>query len=287
MLLTTLTGKLERAAFLDPVASLVTAGVDAVLPRGRVKDALHGKPLGHPAHPGMVAAPIGMWTGALLLDLTAGDSGRSAARRLVGAGTLLVAPTAAAGFADWSELGEFQRPKRVGLAHAAVNVAVAVLYGASWWARRRGDHVTGRNLALVGAAGLGVGGYLGGHLAYSQGVGVNRNADEDSMQPLEWTDAVAYEQVVEGELQRVEVDGQPVVLTRRQGSVHAMGAVCSHYGAPLEQGEVDGDGCLVCPWHGSRFRLGDGSVAQGPATAAQTSYETRPQGDRLQLRARR
>lgn len=287
MLLTTLTGKLERAAFIDPVASLLTAAVHAVLPRGPVKDALHGRPLGHAAHPLMVAAPIGMWTGALLLDLTAGDSGRSAAKRLVGAGVLLVAPTAAAGLADWSELGEFQRPKRVGLAHATANAVTAALYGASWWARHRGEHDRGRNLALLGAAGLGVGGYLGGHLSYSQGVGVNRNADEDGKQPRDWTDVLPAGQVVEGELQRADVDGRPVVLTRRDGAVHAMGAVCSHYGAPLEQGEVDGDGCLVCPWHDSRFRLRDGSVARGPATAGQTSYETRLQGDRLQLRARR
>ena len=287
MWLTTLTGKLERAAFLDPAASLVTAGVNAVLPRGPVKDTLHGRPFGHAAHPMMVAAPIGMWTGAMLLDLTSGAAGRSAAKRLVGAGVLLVAPTAAAGLADWSELGEFQRPKRVGLVHAAANAVTVALYGASWWARRGGDHARGRNLALLGAAGLGVGGYLGGHLAYSQGVGVNRNADEDSQQPREWTDASPDGQIAEGELQRVDVDGKPVVLTRWNGAVHAMGAVCSHYGAPLEQGEVDGDGCLVCPWHDSRFRLSDGSVARGPATSAQTSYETRLQGGRLQLRARR
>ena len=35
--------------------------------------------------------------------------------------------------------------------------------------------------------GLGVGGYLGGHLSYAQGVGVNRNADE-APKPREWTD---------------------------------------------------------------------------------------------------
>ncbi|MCW2713359.1 MAG: iron-sulfur protein [Frankiales bacterium] len=287
MWLTTLAGKLERAAFLDPVASVVTSGVDAVLPKGKVKDALHGRPLGHAAHPLMVTAPIGLWTGALLLDLTAGESGRSAAKRLVGAGVLAVAPTAAAGFADWSELGEFRRPKRVGLVHATANAATAALYAASWLARQRGDHRRGRELALLGVVGLSVGGYLGGHLSYAEGVGVNRNADEDAKQPREWTDAVADADVTEGHLQRVEVGGRPIVMTRRDGAVHAMGAVCSHFGAPLDEGEVDDDGCLVCPWHQSRFRLHDGSVARGPATSPQTSYETRLSGGRLQLRARR
>jgi nitrite reductase/ring-hydroxylating ferredoxin subunit/uncharacterized membrane protein len=262
----------------------VTAAVQAVLPPGPVKDALHGRWLGHPVHPLLVAVPIGLWSGASLLDLTPGDT-RSAARRLVGAGVLSVLPTAAAGWADWSELGAFQRPKRVGLVHAAANNVTALVYAASWLARRRGDESRGRGLALLGLVGLGVGGYLGGHLAYSQGVGVDRNADEPP-KPRDWTDAAASADVADGALVRVDVQGQQVLLTRRGGRVLAIGAVCSHYGAPLEEGEVDGEGCVVCPWHGSRFRLEDGSVARGPAVSPQLSYEVRETGDRLELRVR-
>jgi nitrite reductase/ring-hydroxylating ferredoxin subunit/uncharacterized membrane protein len=280
----TVTGRLEEAEVLDPAAEKVGRAVARLLPPGPVKDALHGRWLGHQLHPLLVALPIGMWSGATLLDLTAGRDGRSAAQRLVGAGVLLVVPTAAAGWADWSELGAFQRPKRVGLVHAAANNLTAVVYVASWLARRRGDHDRGRTLALVGAAGLGVGGYLGGHLAYSQGVGVDRNADE-SKKPREWTDAAAAADVPADGLLRVEVAGQQVVLANVSGRVQAMGATCSHYGAPLDQGSVEGD-CLVCPWHGSRFRLSDGSVARGPATAPQLSYDVRLQGERVQLRVR-
>jgi hypothetical protein len=68
-------------------------------------------------------------------------------------------------------------------------------------------------LAMAGALGLSVGGYLGGHLAYSEGVAVNRNADR-SHAPTEWTDAAAASDVVPGELHSVEVEGQPVVLAR-------------------------------------------------------------------------
>ena len=281
----TLTGKLEQAKLLDPAADRVSGVVNRVLPGGPVKDLLHGTWLGHAVHPLLIALPIGMWTGASVLDLTACDDGsRKAARRLVGAGVLAVAPTAATGWADWSELGAFRRPKRVGLVHAAVNNATTAVYAASWLARRRGDHARGRNLALAGSVGLMVGGYLGGHLAYSQGVGVNRNADR-AKTPRDWTDAAAAADVVEGSPLRVEVKGQPVVLVRAGGRVTAMGAVCSHYGAPLEEGEVDGE-CLVCPWHGSRFRLDDGAVDRGPATSPQTSYDVRTSGERLELRVR-
>lgn len=280
----TLTGRLEEAGQLDPAAEGVGRLVTKLLPPGPIKDALHGRWLGHQLHPLLVALPIGMWSGATLLDLTAGRDGHRAAQRLVGAGVLLVAPTAAAGWADWSDLGAFQRPKRVGLIHAAANSLTTIVYAASWLARRRGNHAGGRALALLGATGLGVGGYLGGHLAYSQGVGVNRNADEQK-EPRKWTDAAAADDVPANGLMRIEVAGQSVVLVATSGQLHAMGATCSHYGAPLDQGSVERD-CLVCPWHGSRFRLSDGSVARGPATAPQLSYDVRIHGDRVQLRVR-
>jgi nitrite reductase/ring-hydroxylating ferredoxin subunit/uncharacterized membrane protein len=279
----TVTGRLEQARSLDPVVERVESAVNRILPPGTVKDALHGRWLGHALHPLLIALPIGFWSGASLLDLTpAREGSRRAAQRLVGAGLLVAVPTAASGLADWSALGAFHRPKRVGFVHAATNTAAAVLYGASWLARRRGDQDRGRLLALTGAGGLAVGGYLGGHLAYSQAVGVNRNADQQR-EPRDWTDAAAAAQVVEGGLHRVEVAGIPVVLTRLRGEVLGLAATCSHYGGPLEEAEVVDD-CLVCPWHGSRFRLADGSVARGPATAAQAAYEVRISGERIQLR---
>ena len=284
----TLTGKLEQAKVLDPVAGGVNAVVHKVLPRGPVKDALHGTWLGHSVHPLLVAVPIGMWSGALLLDLTAGKAGHDAARRLVGAGVLAVLPTAATGLADWSELGVAKKPKRVGLVHATANVATTVVYGLSWLARRQGDHARGRRLALLGAGGLAVGGYLGGHLSYSQAVGVNRNAGE-ATKPRTWTDAGAAADLPERQPKRVDVDGQQIVLVRQDGQLHAMSATCSHWSGPMEEGELvtsGDDKCLECPWHGSRFRLVDGSVARGPATTSQLSYDVRATGDRLQVRVR-
>ena len=278
-----MTGKLERAKQLDPVVEAVSGVASKVLPPGPVKDALHGRWLGHPLHPLMITLPIGLWSGALLLDFTGGS--REAARRLVGTGVLAFVPTASAGWADWSELGAFHEPKRVGLVHAAANGFSAALFGASWLARRNGDDRRGRVLALFGAAGVTVGGYLGGHLSYSQGVGVNRNADADQS-PADWADAAAVADLPADGLLRVEVDDQPIVLARSGGELYAMLATCTHYGGPLDQGQLV-DGCVECPWHGSRFRLSDGSVARGPATAPETSYDVRTVGDRVEVRARR
>ena len=287
----TATGKLEQAAALDPVANGLEKVISTVLPRGRVKDLLHGTWLGHQLHPLLVAVPIGLWSGVSLLDLTAAkDKGaRRAAQRLVGAGVLAALPAAASGAADYSELGAFQRPKRVGAVHSAANNLTLVLYTASWLARRKGNQARGARLALAGAATMSVGGYLGGHLAYAEGVGVNRNADLPK-EPTDWTDVdLDPTTVLEGDMKRVEVAGQQVLLARTANGLQAIGAVCGHYGAPLEQGELKagGDACVVCPWHASEFRMRDGKVVHGPATSPQPSYEVRtPAAGKLQLRIR-
>ncbi|HWH31011.1 MAG TPA: Rieske 2Fe-2S domain-containing protein [Mycobacteriales bacterium] len=276
-----LTGRLEQAKALDPAADVVSGVAGRVLRKGPVKDLLHGTWLGHPVHPLLIAVPIGFWSGATLLDLTGQPV---AARRLVGAGVLAAGPTAATGMADYSELGTAKRPKRVGLVHAVANWATIGVQLASWRARSRGEHVKGAALSLAAMGGLAVGGYLGGHLAYSQAVGVNRNADV-RLSPRDWADVAADADVVEGQPLRVTAAKQPVVLVRRGGVVHALGATCSHWGGPLDEGSVDGD-CIVCPWHGSAFRLADAGVVRGPATSPQPLYDVRVVDGRVQVRAR-
>ncbi len=47
---------------------------------------------------------------------------------------------------------------------------------------------------------------------------------------------------------------------------------------PLANGEIvscGGEACVVCPWHGSTFRLRDGHVERGPATSPQPVLEVR------------
>jgi nitrite reductase/ring-hydroxylating ferredoxin subunit len=71
---------------------------------------------------------------------------------------------------------------------------------------------------------------------------------------------------------------------RHHGAVVALDARCPHRGAPLEEGAVR-DGCVVCPWHGSVFRLDDGSLVQGPSTADLPHYDCRVTGDFVEVRA--
>jgi Rieske [2Fe-2S] domain len=59
-------------------------------------------------------------------------------------------------------------------------------------------------------------------------------------------------------------------------AVSAGGLLGGHMSGPLSDSDLE-DGCLTCPWHGSEFRISDGSVARGPATAPQPVFETRVQ----------
>jgi len=49
-------------------------------------------------------------------------------------------------------------------------------------------------------------------------------------------------------------------------------ARCSHAGAPLVEGDLDGD-ILTCPWHYSQFMVSDGSVVRGPANSHLNLYD--------------
>lgn len=57
--------------------------------------------------------------------------------------------------------------------------------------------------------------------------------------------------------------GQKVVVTQPSaGEFKAFSAICTHQGCTVSEVK---DGTIHCPCHGSRFRITDGSVAQGPA----------------------
>jgi nitrite reductase/ring-hydroxylating ferredoxin subunit len=48
------------------------------------------------------------------------------------------------------------------------------------------------------------------------------------------------------------------------GNYFAVGRKCRHLRADLAGGSIDDDGCLMCPWHGSKYDVNTGQMVLGP-----------------------
>ena len=268
----------------DAPGKAIAKWIRGVLPAGGgVKDVMSGTWIGHALHPLLTDVPIGTWTSATMLDLFGGRASRPAAQKLVGVGLAAAGPTAWAGWADWADTEPGNDPvRRVGMAHAIANGTAAALYGASFAARRRGAHTSGVLLGLAGAGAMAAGGWMGGDLVLARGVGVNETLfDED---PSDWTPVLDASMLVDDRPTRAMAGERPLLIVRRNGTLHALANRCAHRGGPLDEGDLEGD-CIVCPWHGTRFRLEDGSVQRGPSPYPQPVFEARVHEGRVEVRA--
>jgi nitrite reductase/ring-hydroxylating ferredoxin subunit/uncharacterized membrane protein len=272
--------RLEKADRLDRLSDSLQQALQSRL-QGRVADLLHGVWLGHPLHPVLIQAPVGAWVSAAVLDALPGAT--RPATVLVGVGTASALPAAVAGWNDWAALP--RGPRRVGLVHAVSNGVGIGLYAASFIARLTGNHRLGKGLAYAGLSAASLGAYLGGHLVYRFGAGVNQAAPAEHRIPEGWHDLCEFGALTEGHGLVSRIGDVPVLVTRTGDSATAMIEQCGHETGPLGEGEftrVDGVDCVVCPWHGSTFRLSDGGVVHGPATTDQPVLRTRVREGRVE-----
>ena len=156
-----------------------------------------------------------------------------------------------------------------------------MLFGASLAARRRGARAPGKLFALAGAGALGASGYLGGHLSYAEGVGVDQTVFEQ--QADEWTPVLREDELPDGELRCAEVGGVGSCSRASEGELHALSDRCAHRGGPLDEGELE-DGCVICPLHGSAFRLADGAIERGPSAYPQPVWQVRVRDGMIELK---
>jgi nitrite reductase/ring-hydroxylating ferredoxin subunit/uncharacterized membrane protein len=267
--------RLERARSLDGTVRAISETVTKVLRPGPVKDALHGVPLGHPAHPPLTDVPLGLWVSASVLDLL--PNTERATRTLITAGLATAVPTALTGLADFSALHRQQQ--RVGLVHAVSNVTASALYTASLLTRRRGHEATGKALSYVGLTALFAGGYLGGHMAFRQAAGASHADQVAHLVSLGWHDLCMFDELPDGWPVHRRLGYISLFVLRSGDEAHVLADRCAHLAGPLHQGRVvtddEGELCVICPWHGSTFRVADGNVVHGPATGRQPAFESR------------
>lgn len=120
-------------------------------------------------------------------------------------------------------------------------------------------------------------------MAYRRGIGVNQTAFRKPV--AEWTQVLDSDGLPEGEPRMVRLEGDDLLLYRSGEKVFALANRCSHRGGPLNEGEIK-DGAVTCPLHMSTFKLEDGSVLNGPATAPQPCYEAQVNDGKVEVRSR-
>jgi nitrite reductase/ring-hydroxylating ferredoxin subunit/uncharacterized membrane protein len=282
----------EKFGWLDSVASPVqqtaTRLFNASPVTRKIKDVLNGTPFRHRMHPAVIIVPLGAWTMAVLFDLLDTMSSgaerqayRKAADASIAVGIVGALPAAKTGVADWVDLYDHRR--RVGMAHALLNVAALTCFSGSLALRRMNGSARGAGQVLSGA-GYGLvtlGGMLGGELVYTLGVNVPHTVYPKP--PNEFTDVLASSDLKDGTPVVVEAERVPVLLMRRSDEIYAVDAWCPHAGGPLANGTFDGD-VVECPWHQSRFCLADGKPLQGPATAPLRTFEVKEEMGRISVK---
>jgi nitrite reductase/ring-hydroxylating ferredoxin subunit/uncharacterized membrane protein len=245
---------------------------------------LHGgRWVGHPLHPALSDLPIGLWTGAMVLDALDGSlpprRGVDAVGVLSAAGILAAGATAVTGLTDWTVSNDQDR--RVGLFHGLLNTVALGLQCAALGTRMAGHRSTARALGAASLTVTAGAAYLGGHLVFTKGVMVNRVAWATG--PRRWTRVLQEEDLPDDSPVAVVAEGRQIMLYRHGGSLYAIDNICSHAGGILSRGPVS-DLTVTCPLHGSRFALADGCVIRGPASQPQPVLPTRIRSGWIEVR---
>lgn len=239
-----------------------------------IRDFLNGRWLGHPLHAVLTDAPIGILFLVIVLDVV---GQRTAADVALVVGILAMLAAAISGAADYADTDGTARERAT--VHSALMVVALLVYVASLAVRASGgdDRTVAAWTSIVGFLVLAAGAYVGGDVVYVLGNMVNRHAFRGAgtkwiaLEPAELDDAG---DIPEGRPVKAKLGINTLVLVRQGETVLALHDTCAHAGEPLSGGTLK-DGCLVCPWHGSRFRLIDGRVVRGPSVYDQPAYVVR------------
>jgi 3-phenylpropionate/trans-cinnamate dioxygenase ferredoxin subunit len=101
---------------------------------------------------------------------------------------------------------------------------------------------------------------------------------------VNWIDAGLAENLHDGEAKAVSVGRRTIAIVRSGGSYFAIEDICTHDGAPLTGGEIEGNE-IICPRHGARFCLRTGEALSPPAYEPVRVFETKIEGGHLWVRA--
>lgn len=99
----------------------------------------------------------------------------------------------------------------------------------------------------------------------------------------DWIDVAPPEDIAPGSHKIVDVDDISVAVFNIDGTFHAIEDICTHDGAKLACGELEG--CeIICPRHGARFDLKTGEALTPPAYEPVPVLPTRTHEGMVQVR---
>ena len=81
-----------------------------------------------------------------------------------------------------------------------------------------------------------------------------------------------------GNMKLLKLNGQRVLAYNIDGTYFATAEECTHVGGPLSEGELNGNE-VICPWHGSCFRVTDGQATCPPARSPLQTYRVQIEGE--------
>jgi nitrite reductase/ring-hydroxylating ferredoxin subunit len=242
-------------------------------PLGPVKDLLHGRWLGHPLHSATTDIPIGILGMVIVFDVL---GQRTAADVSLVVGILFMLASALAGSADYVDTDGTARVRAT--VHATVMVVTLVVYLLSLVIRAGNpvDRTFPVLLSVIGFVLVTAGAWIGGDVVYMLGNMVNRHAWRGAgtkWLPIE-AGGADLAALPEATPVKVRLGINNLVLVRQGDTIQALHEVCAHAGGPLSEGTLV-EGCIQCPWHGSRFDLATGYARRGPTVYDQPRYEVR------------
>jgi nitrite reductase/ring-hydroxylating ferredoxin subunit len=99
---------------------------------------------------------------------------------------------------------------------------------------------------------------------------------------MAFTKAATLAELPPGKAKQVALNGKTIGLFNVGGTVYAIDDTCTHRGAPLWEGDLQGTE-VTCPWHGARFDVTSGANLCPPASIAVASYKVQVVGDEIQV----
>ena len=99
---------------------------------------------------------------------------------------------------------------------------------------------------------------------------------------LKWHPVAGTDEIARGEVKYVAMDDREIALFNVDGTYYATDDTCTHMGARLSDGYIEGD-IVECPLHFGKFNIRTGKASSAPCTIDLRSYPVRVEGTTVSI----